>query len=98
LRLLEELIVIQRFDSAEIDVRLVSITHDVVIGIAMVCSPGTSFAMRTNWLMLIIVMRIGVRVMITLATGLMRFRRIEIYNRGHHARLQQSCQPYYCDE
>jgi hypothetical protein len=94
--LLEELIVIQRFDSAEIDVRLVSITHDIVIGIAMVCSPGTSFAMRANWF--IIVMRIGMRVVVPQAAGLMRFRRINIYNRGHHARLQQGCQPYYRDE
>jgi hypothetical protein len=96
LRLLEKVVVIQRFDSTEIDVRLASITHNVFSGTAVVCSTGVRFAMRANWL--IIVMRIGVRVMITLATGLMRFRRIKIWNRGHHARLQQGCQPYYCDE
>jgi hypothetical protein len=96
LRLLEELIVIQRFDSAEIDVRFVSVTHRVINGIAVVCSTGTSFAMRANWFF--IVMRIGVRVMITRATGLMRFRRVKIWNRGHHARLQHGGQPYYRDE
>ena len=58
MRRLEELVVIQRLDPAEIDVRLVSVTHDIVVGIAVICSPCPCFAVGAHVLRFI--MRIGI--------------------------------------